>query len=60
MMPEALKSFRPSHDIFGRLAQSDPGNAGWQFDLAVSDWKVTANAEDAASRFASSSRRCAN
>jgi len=51
-MPEALKSFRASHDIFGRLAQSDPGNAGWQFDLAASHWRLAANGDDAASHFA--------
>jgi hypothetical protein len=32
----ALKSFRASHDIFDRLAKSEPGNAGWQRDLSVS------------------------
>jgi hypothetical protein len=35
-LPEALKSFRASHDIFDRLAKSEPGNAGWQRDLSVS------------------------
>ena len=39
-LAEALKSFRASHDIFGRLAQADPGNAGWQRDLAVSHAKL--------------------
>ncbi len=35
-LAEALKSFRDSHDIFDRLAEADPGNAGWQRDLSVS------------------------
>jgi tetratricopeptide (TPR) repeat protein len=39
-LPEALKSFRASHDIFQRLAQADPGNAGWQRDLSVSYNKI--------------------
>jgi len=25
-----------SHDIFDRLAKADPGNAGWQRDVAIS------------------------
>ena len=32
----ALKSYRDSLAIKERLAQSDPGNAGWQRDLSVS------------------------
>src|ERR1700730_7287795 len=32
----ALKSYSDSLAIFERLAQSDPGNAGWQRDLSVS------------------------
>jgi hypothetical protein len=32
----ALKSYRDSLAIADKLAQSDPGNAGWQRDLAVS------------------------
>ena len=39
-LAEALKSFRASHDIFGRLAQANPGNAGWQRDLLVSFNKI--------------------
>jgi hypothetical protein len=39
-LAEALKSFRASHDIFGRLAQADPGNAGWQRDLSVSQGRL--------------------
>src|SRR5262249_61177173 len=36
----ALKSYRDSLAIAGRLAQSDPGNAIWQRDLSVSFTKV--------------------
>jgi tetratricopeptide (TPR) repeat protein len=36
----ALKSYRDSLAIRDRLAQSDPGNAGWQRDLSVSHAKV--------------------
>jgi hypothetical protein len=39
-LPEALKSFRASHDLFDRLAKADPGNAGWQRDLSVSYAKL--------------------
>jgi len=35
-LAEALKSFRDGLAIRDRLAQADPGNAGWQRDLAVS------------------------
>ena len=35
-LPEALKSFRDGLAISDRLAQADPGNAGWQRDLSVS------------------------
>jgi tetratricopeptide (TPR) repeat protein len=35
-LPDALKSFRDGLAIRDRLAQSDPGNAGWQRDLSVS------------------------
>jgi len=31
-----LTSYQASHDIFDRLAKADPGNAGWQRDLALS------------------------
>jgi len=34
-LPEALKSFREDLAIADRLAQADPGNAGWQRDLSV-------------------------
>jgi hypothetical protein len=32
----AIKSYRDSLAIAGRLAKSDPGNASWQRDLSVS------------------------
>jgi Flp pilus assembly protein TadD len=32
----ALKSYNDGLAIVGRLATSDPGNAGWQRDLSVS------------------------
>ncbi|HRD65405.1 MAG TPA: tetratricopeptide repeat protein, partial [Candidatus Competibacter sp.] len=35
-LPEALKAYRDSLAIADRLAQADPGNAGWQRDLSVS------------------------
>jgi tetratricopeptide (TPR) repeat protein len=35
-LPAALTSYQASFAIRDRLAQSDPGNAGWQRDLAVS------------------------
>jgi tetratricopeptide (TPR) repeat protein len=34
-LPEALKSYRDGLAIRDRLAQADPGNAGWQRDLSV-------------------------
>jgi eukaryotic-like serine/threonine-protein kinase len=36
----ALKSYRDSLAIAERLARSDPGNAEWQHDLAVSYFKL--------------------
>ena len=36
----ALKSYRDSLMIRDRLAQSDPGNAGWRRDFAVSTGRV--------------------
>jgi hypothetical protein len=38
----ALTSYRASLAIRGRLAQADPGNAGWQRDLSVSQEKIGA------------------
>ena len=40
-LPAALTSYQASLAIRDRLAKSDPGNAGWQHDLAVSYEKVT-------------------
>ena len=39
-LPDALKSYRDSLAIRDRLAQADPGNAGWQRDLSVSYNKI--------------------
>lgn len=39
-LPEALKAYRDSLAIRERLAQADPGNAGWQRDLSVSYAKI--------------------
>jgi tetratricopeptide (TPR) repeat protein len=39
-LPEALQSYQAGRAIADRLAQSDPGNAGWQRDLSVSDENV--------------------
>jgi tetratricopeptide (TPR) repeat protein len=39
-LPGALKSYRDSLAIFEHLAQSDPGNAGWQRDLSISYEKI--------------------
>jgi tetratricopeptide (TPR) repeat protein len=36
----ALTDYQASHDIFARLTKADPGNAGWQRDLAVSQNKI--------------------
>jgi tetratricopeptide (TPR) repeat protein len=36
----ALKSFSDSLAIRDRLAQSDPGNAGWQYDLGISNERI--------------------
>ena len=41
-LPEALKAYRDGLAIRDRLAKSDPGNAGWQRDLAVSYAKLGA------------------
>jgi hypothetical protein len=38
----ALKSYRDGLVIAERLAQSDPGNADWRRDLAVSEAKIAA------------------
>ena len=35
-----LKSYRDSLAIFEKFAKQDPGNAGWQADLAFSYWRT--------------------
>lgn len=53
-LPAALKAFRDSLAIRERLAKSDPGNAGWQADLAASHGKLgglyAAQGDDASAR----------
>ena len=39
-MPAALDAFKASQAIRDRLAKADPGNAGWQRDLALSFGRV--------------------
>ena len=39
-VPAALTSYQTSLGIRERLAQADPGNAGWQRDLALSFGRV--------------------
>ena len=51
-LPQALASYQASLAIRERLTKSDPGNAQWQRDLAVSYAKLAnANALTGASRF---------
>jgi hypothetical protein len=38
----ALTSYRALHAIADRLAKADPGNAGWQRDLALSFGRAAA------------------
>jgi hypothetical protein len=38
--PDALKFYRDELAIADRLAEADPGNAGWQRDLSVSFAKL--------------------
>ena len=45
-LPEALKSFHDGLAIRERLAQANPGNAGWQRDLSVSHNKIDVCAND--------------
>ncbi|MEO8630904.1 MAG: hypothetical protein ABI612_22825, partial [Betaproteobacteria bacterium] len=40
-LPAALESYRASMRIRERLAQADPGNAGWQRDLIISFVKLS-------------------
>ena len=39
-LPEALKAYRSSQGMAERLAQADPGNAGWQYDLGISNERL--------------------
>jgi hypothetical protein len=39
-LPAALDSYQASLTIADRLAKADPGNAGWQRDLALSHGSV--------------------
>ena len=39
-LPEALKAFRDGLAISDRLAKADPGNAGWQHDLGISNERI--------------------
>ena len=44
-LPDALRSYRDGLAIADRLAKADPGNAGWQFDLGISNerlWGIAA------------------
>jgi hypothetical protein len=36
----ALKSYSDDLAIADRLAKSDPGNAGWQYDLGISNERI--------------------
>jgi tetratricopeptide (TPR) repeat protein len=51
-LQEALKSYRDGLAIRAQLANADPANASAQFDLVVSNWKLAANGDNAAGRFA--------
>jgi len=41
-LPEALRYYRSAQETMDRLARADPGNAGWQRDVAVSHAKLAA------------------
>ena len=47
-LPGALTAYQASLDIRERLAATDPGNAQWQRDLAVSYFKLYQIAQEAA------------
>ena len=44
-LPGALAAYEAGHAIAKRLAEQDPGNAGWQRDLIVSRVKIARVAE---------------
>jgi tetratricopeptide (TPR) repeat protein len=48
----ALKSYRDSLGIRERLAKADPSNAGWQLDVLWAQWRLAAQGDDAAQRWA--------
>ena len=39
-LPDALQAYTESKDIRDQPAAADPGNAQWQRDLIVSNWKL--------------------
>jgi tetratricopeptide (TPR) repeat protein len=38
---DAIESYQASHDTCDALAKADPGNANWQFNLAISYGKLS-------------------
>jgi hypothetical protein len=44
-LPEALNAYRDSLRIAERIAKADPGNAGWQVDVAFSYWRLAQNGD---------------
>ncbi|PPQ37426.1 hypothetical protein CCS01_03515 [Rhodopila globiformis] len=48
---EALAAYRQSRDIAQRLAEKDPGNAGWHVDLLWSHWRLARQGDDACRRW---------
>ena len=39
-LPTAMHAYTGARDVAERLAISDPGNAGWQFDLGISNERI--------------------
>jgi hypothetical protein len=39
-LPSALSSYKEGLQIRQKLAARDPGNAQWQTDLVISQWKL--------------------
>ena len=37
---KALRQYRACHEIADRLAKAEPGNAGWQYDLGISNERI--------------------
>ena len=46
----ALKFYRDDLAIAERQAKSDPGNAGWQFDVALYNWRLASAGDEAVRR----------